>query len=253
MAPAVLPAGRPQDRPASPGLPRADRAPRAHGADATGGRRARHSVVWAGALAGIVAAAALTVVLLPGVRHGPASGGPRSEFQAGPGPRSSAATPKRAAAPVPRPSTAAPAAPAAPSLAARAASRPASAASSAAGVPSSPTLAASPGVPGPPVPQIVTATTYTVGPLVYVSLTYADPGKDAAGFGFAGVNGARWAAESHPFTSRPSGFISVGSIAYAFNLGCGLAQPVPSSVEAWIYDTAGARSQPVTVTLACAS
>jgi hypothetical protein len=103
------------------------------------------------------------------------------------------------------------------------------------------------------VPQIITATTYTAGRLVYVSLTYADPGNDAAGFGFVGVNGAKWAAESHPFTSPPGGAVSVGTVAYAFDLGCGLAHPDQSSVKAWIYDAAAARSQPVTITLACAS
>ena len=104
-------------------------------------------------------------------------------------------------------------------------------------------------------PQILTASTYWVGRLVYVSLTYADPGNDAAGFGFAGVNGAKWPAESYSFTDPdPAGaIISAGSISYPFDLGCGLAQPGRAAVKAWIYDTAGDRSRQVTVTLACAT
>jgi hypothetical protein len=105
------------------------------------------------------------------------------------------------------------------------------------------------------VPQILTTATYVVGRLVYVSLTYADPGNDAAGFGFVGVNGTEWAAESHSLTNAgPSGaIINPGSISYPFDLGCGPAQPLQASVKAWIYDAAGARSRPVTVTLACAA
>jgi hypothetical protein len=103
------------------------------------------------------------------------------------------------------------------------------------------------------VPRILTAATYMVGSLVYVSLTYADPGNDAAGVGFAGVNGSKWPSETHPFTDPAGAIINVGSVAYPFDLGCGLSQPDQVSVAAWIYDTAGDRSRPVTVTLACAT
>jgi hypothetical protein len=105
--------------------------------------------------------------------------------------------------------------------------------------------------PGPLLPQVLTATTYSVGRLVYLSLTYADPGSDAAGFGFAGVNGAKWAAESHPFTDLTGGLVSVGTVAYPFDLGCGTARQYQGSVAAWIYDAAGRRGPSVTATLAC--
>ena len=47
--------------------------------------------------------------------------------------------------------------------------------------------------------------------------------------------------------------LTVGSISYPFDLGCGLTQPGRAAVKAWIYDTAGDHSRPVTVTLACAT
>ena len=243
---------------ATPAAARAPAAPAAAlaaaPAAALGRRRARRHLVRAGAAAGFMAAAALTVMVLvlPGALHGAAAAQPRTEFKAGPAPVGSAGPPAQAIAPPARPSSAAPAAR---SLAAGVAARPAR---PAALVPA--TAGPPPGTtpPSPPVPQIITAATYTLGRLVYVRLTYADPGNDAAGFGFVGVNGARWAAESHPFTNpsggtASGGTVGGGTVAYAFDLGCGLARPDPSSVEAWIYDTAGTRSQPVTFTLACAS
>jgi hypothetical protein len=233
---------------------RAPAAPAAALAAALGRRRARRHLVRAGALAGFMGAAALTVMVavLPGALRGAAAAQPQVEFQAGPAPASSAGPPAQTVAPPARPSSAVPAAR---SLAAGAAARPAhpSALVPATASPPPGTAPAS-----PPVPQIITAITFTLGRLVYVRLTYADPGNDAAGFGFVGVDGARWAAESHPFTNPSGGAVSAGTVsggtvAYAFDLGCGLARPVPSSVEAWIYDTTGARSQPVTITLTCAS
>jgi len=41
------------------------------------------------------------------------------------------------------------------------------------------------------------------------------------------------------------------SIAYPFNSGCGTPQQISSYVEVWIYDTAGAQSDPVTLHLVC--
>ena len=40
---------------------------------------------------------------------------------------------------------------------------------------------------------------------------------------------------------------------YPFNLECGTGQAYQSQVQAWIYDTAGDRSEPVTIDLACDS
>jgi hypothetical protein len=100
-------------------------------------------------------------------------------------------------------------------------------------------------------PQITSVETYTQGELVYFSITYADPDNDAEGFGFVGVDGSGWAEENHPFSSPSYGIVGPDSIAYPFNLGCGTAEEIQSQVEAWIYDTAGVRSTPVIISLAC--
>jgi hypothetical protein len=100
-------------------------------------------------------------------------------------------------------------------------------------------------------PQITSVETYTQGELVYFSITYADPDNDAEGFGFVGVDGSGWAEENHPFSSPSYGIVGPDSIAYPFNLECGTAEAYQSQVEAWIYDTAGVRSQPVIIALAC--
>jgi len=101
------------------------------------------------------------------------------------------------------------------------------------------------------VPEITSVTTYTQGVLVYFDIHYADPGNDAEGFGFVGVNGSGWAEENHPFTSPSYGIVGPDSIAYPFNEACGTAQQYDSYVEAWINDTAGDRSTPVVIHLVC--
>jgi hypothetical protein len=216
-------------------------------------RGIRRRLAWAGALAGFMAAVTATVVLLPGVLRGTPGARPRSEFQAGAAPARPAPTAGPAAGATLRPA-AAPAL-AAPSLAAGAPARPASPSPPAPAAPRPPAASTSVSPPAagpaPLLPQVLTATTYSVGRLVYLSLTYADPGSDAAGFGFAGVNGAKWAAESHPFTDLTGGLVSVGTVAYPFDLGCGTARQYQGSVAAWIYDAAGRRGPSVTATLAC--
>jgi hypothetical protein len=250
----LVPAGRTHAPRATIGGPPTARA---RGAGGAGARpRARRRLAWAGALGGLAAAAAVMVVILPGTVRDASAAQPRSEFQAGPAPVRPAVS-AQVTGPATAPGTAAPPAPAAPALAAGVSAHPASPVPSSP-VPSSPAVPNSPPAatsPGPPVPQILTTSTYWVGRLVYVSLTYADPGNDAAGFGFAGVNGAQWPAESYSFTDPdpPGAVITVGSISYPFDLGCGLTQPGQAAVKAWIYDTAGDRSRPVTVTLACAT
>ncbi len=104
-----------------------------------------------------------------------------------------------------------------------------------------------------PVPEITSVGTYTQGQLVYFDIHYADPGNNAEGFGFVGVNGSGWAEENHPFTSPSYGIVGSDSIAYPFNEECGTDQQSDSYVEAWIYDSAGARSTPVVIHLACTS
>ena len=103
----------------------------------------------------------------------------------------------------------------------------------------------------PAVPQITSVGTHTQGVLVYFDIQYADPGNDAEGFGFVGVNGSGWAEENHPFSSPSYGIVGPDSISYPFNQGCGTAQQVSTYVEAWIYDTAGDRSDPVVIHLIC--
>jgi hypothetical protein len=106
-------------------------------------------------------------------------------------------------------------------------------------------------VPAPQVPKITSVGTYTKGALVYFNIHYADPGRDAKGFGFVGVNGSGWAEENHPFSSPSYGIVGPGSIAYPFNEACGTSQQYASYVQAWVYDTAGHRSKPVVIHLVC--
>jgi hypothetical protein len=98
---------------------------------------------------------------------------------------------------------------------------------------------------------ITQTTTYTQGVLVYFRVTYADPGHNAEGFGFVGVNGSGWAEENHPFSSPSFGIVGPNTIDYPFNQGCGTDQQTDSYVQAWIYNTSGTRSQPVTIHLVC--
>jgi serine/threonine-protein kinase len=102
-----------------------------------------------------------------------------------------------------------------------------------------------------PLPQITGVTSYQQGELVYFKITYNDPGNDAVGFGFVGVNGYGIAEENHPFSDPSFGIVGPGTVAYPFNLGCGTDQQIQGQVQAWIYDTAGDRSKPVVIDLAC--
>ena len=93
--------------------------------------------------------------------------------------------------------------------------------------------------------------TYQQGAWVYLDVQYADPGQDAQGFGVMGVVGSRWVEETYPFSSPGPGIVGPDSVAYPVNLGCGTATQYEGEVEAWIYDAAGARSQPVVISLDC--
>jgi len=105
--------------------------------------------------------------------------------------------------------------------------------------------------PSSPVPQITSAGTYQKGVWVYFDVQYADPGQDAQGFGFMGVVGFRWVEETDPFSSPGPGIVGPDSVAYPVNLECGTAAQHLGEIEVWIYDSAGARSQPVVIRLAC--
>jgi hypothetical protein len=100
-------------------------------------------------------------------------------------------------------------------------------------------------------PQITAIGGYQVGSLVYVTIFYTDPGKDAKGFGFVGINGAGWAQENHPFSSPSYGIVGHDEISYPFNLACGTPKQYKSHVAAWIYDNAAVRSQDVQIALNC--
>jgi eukaryotic-like serine/threonine-protein kinase len=105
--------------------------------------------------------------------------------------------------------------------------------------------------PPPQVPRIKSAGTYRKGLWVYFDVHYANPGHDAVGFGFMGANGSRWVEDSYPFASPGRGIVGPGRVAYPLNLECGTAKQHKAEIEAWIYDTAGASSRPVVISLSC--
>jgi serine/threonine protein kinase len=122
---------------------------------------------------------------------------------------------------------------------------------------SSPTATSSPSPgesPSPtPAPEITGSATYREGTWVYFDVQYEDPGNDARGFGFMGVNGSRWMEATYSFSSPDEGIAGPDSIAYPLDLKCGTASQHGAEVEAWIYDVAGRSSQPVRISLACPS
>ena len=104
-----------------------------------------------------------------------------------------------------------------------------------------------------PPPRITAAYTYQQGEMVYFVIYYSDPGHNAAGFGFVGVDESDLPRQVFPFSSPGAGVVEAGIISYPLNQGCGTGQEYTSSVKAWIYDKAGARSKPVVIHLACTS
>jgi len=86
---------------------------------------------------------------------------------------------------------------------------------------------------------------------VYFEISYSDPGHNAAGFGFVGVEGSLWPRQHYSFSSPAPGFVEPNSIAFPLNQGCGTGFEYTSTVKAWIYDQAGTRSKPVIIHLAC--
>jgi hypothetical protein len=89
--------------------------------------------------------------------------------------------------------------------------------------------------------------------MVYFYVYYADPGNDAKGYGFMGINGTRYVAQRHSFTAPGRAIVTAHHVAYPLDLECGTAKQHKAFVEAWVYDTAGTRSQPVFIRLACAA
>jgi hypothetical protein len=100
-------------------------------------------------------------------------------------------------------------------------------------------------------PRITGTYTYQQGAMVYFEIYYSDPGHNAAGFGFVGVEGSLWERQHYSFSSPAQGIVEPNSIAFPLNQGCGTGFEYTSTVKAWIYDKAGTRSKPVIIHLAC--
>ena len=118
-------------------------------------------------------------------------------------------------------------------------------------------MAVSPAAPAPrpappaPAPRITKTFTYQQGEMVFFELFYSDPGHNATGFGFVGVEGSDWPEQYHSFSNPAAGIVEANSISYPLNQGCGSGIEFTSTVRAWIYDSAGNRSKPVIIQLAC--
>jgi Ca2+-binding RTX toxin-like protein len=102
-------------------------------------------------------------------------------------------------------------------------------------------------------PEIEQVETFREGDLVFFSLSYTDPNNDAIGFGFHGTNGSGWGEETLPFSSPSYGRISPGKVEYPFNHACDTGPAYESDVEAWIYDSAGHKSDPISIHFACSA
>ena len=55
----------------------------------------------------------------------------------------------------------------------------------------------------------------------------------------------------YSFSDPAAGIVEANSISYPLNQGCGTGLEFTSTVKAWVYDSAGNRSQPVIIHLAC--
>jgi serine/threonine protein kinase len=102
-----------------------------------------------------------------------------------------------------------------------------------------------------PVPKIIRTSTYQQGQMVFFEIIYSDPGHDAAGFGYVGVQESDLPRQIIPFSSPGPGIVEANTIRYPLDQGCDGSVEYTSSVKAWIYDKAGARSKPVVIHLAC--
>ena len=106
-------------------------------------------------------------------------------------------------------------------------------------------------VPSAPAPRITGIYTYQRGSRVFFEIYYSDPGHNAAGFGFVGVQGTDSREQDYLFSNPAAGIVTGNSIAYPLDQGCGTGLEYTSTVKAWIYDKAGVRSKPVIIHLAC--
>ena len=100
-------------------------------------------------------------------------------------------------------------------------------------------------------PRIIGTFTYQQNEMVYFEISYSDPGHQAVGFGFTGVDGSDWPTQYYSFSDPANGIVEANSISYPLNQGCGTGLEYTSDVKAWIYDSSGNRSKPVIIHLAC--
>jgi hypothetical protein len=107
--------------------------------------------------------------------------------------------------------------------------------------------------PSPPAPRITRTYTYQQGSRVFFEIYYSDPGHNAAGFGFVGVEGSDWREQDYLFSNPANGIVAGNSISYPLEQGCGTGQEFTSTVKAWIYNKAGVRSTPAIIHLACST
>jgi hypothetical protein len=108
-------------------------------------------------------------------------------------------------------------------------------------------------VPPAPAPRITGTYTYQQGARVFFVISYSDPGHNAAGFGFVGVQGSDWREQDYLFSNPAEGIVTGNSIAYPLDQGCGTGLEYTSTVKAWIYNKHGDRSEPVIIHLACST
>ena len=107
--------------------------------------------------------------------------------------------------------------------------------------------------PPPPAPRITGTYTYQQGARVFFEISYSDPGHNAAGFGFVGVQGSDWREHDYLFSNPAEGIVTGDSIAYPLDQGCGTGFEYTSTVKAWIYNKDGVRSKAVIIHLACST
>ena len=105
--------------------------------------------------------------------------------------------------------------------------------------------------PSPPAPRITNTFTYQIGSRVFFEIIYSDPGHNAAGFGFVGVQGSDTREQDYLFSNPADGIVAGNTIAYPLYQGCGTGLEFTGTVKAWIYNKAGVRSKPVIIHLAC--
>jgi hypothetical protein len=86
---------------------------------------------------------------------------------------------------------------------------------------------------------------------MFFVIHYSNPGNNADGVGFEGVDGSSVAEQYYPFSSPADGIIETSSITYPIDQGCGTSQQHSNRIKVWVTYGAGARSKSVTISLVC--